>query len=173
MVEFAVCIALFLLISLVSFSPQDPGWTHSSDSGMVSNLGGRAGANFANLFLNLFGLMAYLFPIMLLWLVVRIYRQKSASHAKDIHTRIVVSVGFVLTMIGGCGLAQMYFSSRINRFISATSSVVRSNHDATCRHGKISLCPGVTGKVSSTAAARRFSRMIVPGLISQRKQMLS
>ena len=107
-------IALFLLISLVSFSPQDPGWSHSSDTGLVSNLGGRAGASFANLFLNLFGLMAYLFPIMLLWLVVRIYRQKSASHAKDIQTRIVVSIGFVLTLIGGCGLSQMYFNSPVD-----------------------------------------------------------
>jgi len=83
-------VALFLLIALVSFSPQDPGWSHSTDTGMVSNLGGRTGASFANLFLNLFGLMAYLFPIMLLWLVVRIYRQKSASHAKDIQTRVIV-----------------------------------------------------------------------------------
>ena len=104
-------VALFLLISLVSFSPQDPGWSHSADTGRISNLGGRTGASFANLFLNLFGLMAYLFPVMLLWLVVRIYRQKSASHAKDIQTRVVVSIGFVLTLIGGCGLAQMYFHS--------------------------------------------------------------
>ncbi|MGB5767439.1 MAG: DNA translocase FtsK 4TM domain-containing protein [Arenicellales bacterium] len=107
-------VALFLLISLVSFSPKDPGWSHSTDTGLVSNLGGRAGASFANLFLNLFGLMAYLFPIMLLWLVVRIYRQKSASHAKDIQTRVVVSIGFVLTLIGGCGLSQMYFSSPVD-----------------------------------------------------------
>ena len=107
-------IALFLLISLVSFSPKDPGWSHSTDTGIVSNLGGHAGASFANLFLNLFGLMAYLFPVMLLWLVVRIYRQKSASHAKDIHTRIVVSVGFILTLIGGCALSQMYFSSPLD-----------------------------------------------------------
>jgi S-DNA-T family DNA segregation ATPase FtsK/SpoIIIE len=103
-------VAIFLLIALVSFSPQDPGWSHSADSGMVSNLGGRTGASFANLFLNLFGLMAYLFPIMLLWLVVRIYRQKSASHAKDIHTRIVVTIGFLITLIGGCGLSQLYFN---------------------------------------------------------------
>lgn len=107
-------IALFLLISLVSFSPQDPGWSHSADTGMVSNLGGRTGASFANLFLNLFGLMAYLFPVMLLWLVVRIYRQKLASHAKDIQTRIAVTVGFVLTLIGGCGLSQMYFNSPVD-----------------------------------------------------------
>jgi len=107
-------VALFLLIALISFSPQDPGWSHSTDIGMVSNLGGRTGASFANLFLNLFGLMAYLFPIMLLWLVVRIYRQKSASHAKDIQTRIVVSIGFLFTLIGGSGLSQMYFNSPLD-----------------------------------------------------------
>ena len=107
-------VAIFLLIALVSFSPQDPGWSHSTDTGMVSNLGGRTGASFANLFLNLFGLMAYLFPIMLLWLVVRIYRQKSASHARDIQTRVIVSVGFLFTLIGGSGLSQMYFNSPLN-----------------------------------------------------------
>ncbi len=107
-------VALFLLISLVSFSPLDPGWSHSADNGTVSNLGGRTGASFANLFLNLFGLMAYLFPIMLLWLVVRIYRQKSASHAKDVQTRVIVSSGFLLTLIGGCGLSQMYFNSPVD-----------------------------------------------------------
>ena len=75
-------VALYLLISLVSFSPQDPGWSHSADTGLVSNLGGRSGASFANLFLNLFGLMAYLFPIMLLWLVVRIYRRNLLAMPK-------------------------------------------------------------------------------------------
>jgi len=107
-------VALFLLIALVSFSPQDPGWSHSTDTGMVSNMGGRTGASFANLFLNLFGLMAYLFPIMLLLLVVRIYRQKSASHAKDIQTRVIVSIGFLFTLIGGSGLSQMYFNSPLD-----------------------------------------------------------
>ncbi len=107
-------VAIFLLIALVSFSPQDPGWSHSTDTGMVLNMGGRTGASFANLFLNLFGLMAYLFPIMLLWLVVRIYRQKSVSHARDIQTRVIVSIGFLFTLIGGSGLSQMYFNSPLN-----------------------------------------------------------
>jgi len=103
-------IALFLFISLVSFSPQDPGWSHSAGGDRIMNLGGRLGAYFADVFLNLFGRMAYLFPIMLLWLVARIYRQKSALRAQSIHMRIVGISGFVMTMIGGCGLSDMHFN---------------------------------------------------------------
>mgnify|MGYP001591628767 CR=1 FL=1 len=104
-------IALFLFISLISFSAQDPGWSHSADNGSVNNLGGTAGAYFADLFLSLFGLMAYLFPIMLMWLVVRIYRQKANLLPDGLHTRIAVISGFFLTLIGGSGLAGMHFEA--------------------------------------------------------------
>lgn len=104
-------IALFLFISLISFSAQDPGWSHSADNDHVANLGGTAGAYFADLFLSLFGLMAYLFPIMLMWLVVRIYRQKLNLLPDHLHTRIAVISGFFLTLIAGCGLAGMHFES--------------------------------------------------------------
>jgi S-DNA-T family DNA segregation ATPase FtsK/SpoIIIE len=104
-------IALFLFISLISFSARDPGWSHSAGNGSISNLGGTAGAYFADLFLSLFGLMAYLFPIMLMWLVVRIYRQKTRLIPDGLHTRIAVISGFFLTLIGGCGLAGMHFEA--------------------------------------------------------------
>jgi S-DNA-T family DNA segregation ATPase FtsK/SpoIIIE len=104
-------IALFLFISLISFSAQDPGWSHSADNGSVNNLGGTAGAYFADLFLSLFGLMAYLFPIMLMWLVVRIYRQKANLLPDGLHTRIAVISGFFITLIGGSGLAGMHFEA--------------------------------------------------------------
>ena len=57
---------LYLLASLVTFSPQDPGWSHSgSITAPLSNVGGRVGAWLADVLLYLCGYVAFLLPVML------------------------------------------------------------------------------------------------------------
>ncbi len=57
---------LYLLASLVTFSPQDPGWSHSgSVTAPLHNVGGRVGAWTADVLLYLCGYVAFLLPIML------------------------------------------------------------------------------------------------------------
>ena len=41
-------IAIFLLLALLSYHPQDPAWTHTASDGAVRNLGGTVGALFAD-----------------------------------------------------------------------------------------------------------------------------
>jgi len=57
-------IALFLCASLITYTPADPGWSHSDSVKAIANAGGVAGAWFADVFLYMFGFLAYLFPIM-------------------------------------------------------------------------------------------------------------
>jgi S-DNA-T family DNA segregation ATPase FtsK/SpoIIIE len=55
--------ALFLIVSLLTYSTQDPGWSATGlSSRHVMNWGGRVGAFLADVLLSLFGLIAYLFP---------------------------------------------------------------------------------------------------------------
>ena len=57
---------LYLLASLVTFSPQDPGWSHSgSITAPLGNVGGRVGAWLADVLLYLCGYVAFLLPVML------------------------------------------------------------------------------------------------------------
>ncbi|MEP6634505.1 MAG: DNA translocase FtsK 4TM domain-containing protein, partial [Luteimonas sp.] len=57
---------LYLLASLFTFSPQDPGWSHSgSVTAPLHNVGGRVGAWLADVLLYLCGYIAYLLPVML------------------------------------------------------------------------------------------------------------
>jgi len=57
---------LYLLASLVTFSPTDPGWSHSgSITAPLHNLGGRVGAWIADVLLYLCGYVAFLLPVML------------------------------------------------------------------------------------------------------------
>ncbi len=67
--------ALFLLISLVTFNLEDAGWTHSGTTRTISNACGLMGAWIADLGLSLFGLTAYLFPIILVWQSYLLYGQ--------------------------------------------------------------------------------------------------
>ena len=62
--------AFYLVLSLASYYPDDPGWSYTGLAESVHNAGGRAGAWFADVFLYLFGLLAYLFPVMLAWSAV-------------------------------------------------------------------------------------------------------
>ena len=57
-------LAAYLLLSLMSYNAQDPGWSHRGTSLAIHNYGGVVGAWFADVFLYLFGYLAYLFPLM-------------------------------------------------------------------------------------------------------------
>jgi DNA segregation ATPase FtsK/SpoIIIE, S-DNA-T family len=56
----------YLLASLVTFSPVDPGWSHSgSITAPLHNVGGRVGAWLADVLLYLTGYVAFLLPVVL------------------------------------------------------------------------------------------------------------
>src|SRR5437870_759597 len=61
---FVAC-AVFLFISLVTYQTNDPGWSSTGLGNKVANWGGRVGAWAADIFLSLFGIVAYLFPFLI------------------------------------------------------------------------------------------------------------
>lgn len=106
-------IAVYLLISFFSYHPQDPGWSHSDQHTSVRNLGGPTGAVLADVFLLLFGYFAYLFPIMLAYAGWLFFRQAKLGQF-DWRLLALRGLGFVLTMLAGCGLASLYGHSSVH-----------------------------------------------------------
>ena len=103
-------LAAYLLLSLSSYHAQDPGWSHRGPAQAIENYGGVVGAWFADVFLYLFGYLAYLFPLMVGfsgWLVFR--GRTTASGKIDLHVLAVRWAGFLLTVASGCGLATLHF----------------------------------------------------------------
>ncbi len=103
-------LAAYLLLSLSSYHAQDPGWSHRGPAHAIQNYGGVVGAWFADVFLYLFGYLAYLFPLMVGfsgWLVFR--GRTTASGKIDLHVLAVRWAGFLLTVASGCGLATLHF----------------------------------------------------------------
>ncbi len=103
-------LALIMLLALLSYHPGDPGWSHSSVSSQVENVVGRFGAWFSDVFLYLFGRMAYLFPLLVAYAAWMIYREE-ADEIDGSHTAHIVlrSIGFLLTMMTGSALAFLHF----------------------------------------------------------------
>ncbi|MCG8070365.1 MAG: DNA translocase FtsK 4TM domain-containing protein [Candidatus Thiodiazotropha taylori] len=102
------CLSGYLLLSLFTYSPLDPGWSYTGSEAKVLNSGGPAGAWFADVFLYLFGIFAYLFPIMLSWSAVLVFRRRNPDDSVNINLVLVRWLGFFITLASGCALAALH-----------------------------------------------------------------
>jgi S-DNA-T family DNA segregation ATPase FtsK/SpoIIIE len=104
-------LTLYLLVSLLSYSHEDPSWTFTGGRDDVQNLGGRFGAWFSDLFLHAFGHSAYLFPLifgLLSWRTLRYQKEPPARYVRLVHT-----IGIVLAVLSACGLEHIHFSREV------------------------------------------------------------
>ena len=102
---------LYLFASLVTFSPSDPGWSHSgSVTAPLHNVGGRVGAWLADVLFYLTGLAAYLLPLMLgliAWIALfAVDREEDSELGPAL--RLVGIVGF---LVSATGLLQLRFGA--------------------------------------------------------------
>ena len=103
-------LAIFLLVSLTSYNPADPAWSHSETTGAIANSGGVLGAWFADVFLYLFGYLAYLVPIGVAYAGWLLYAGRKQQQAFDYRHGALRSAGFLLTLGAGTGLAKLHFA---------------------------------------------------------------
>jgi len=99
-------VALFLLISLITFSNEDAGWTHSGAVQKVTNACGVFGAWLADFTLSFFGLMAYLFPFIIFWHGYLLYGKTRAKQQRI--TIALQWLGSLATIVSGAALFYLY-----------------------------------------------------------------
>ena len=102
-------LAAYLLLSLMSYNPDDPGWSFQGPSRSIQNYGGVVGAEFADIFLSFFGYLAYLLPVMVGYSGWLVFRGYTPSGGIDFNILSIRWAGFLLTVASGCGLAALYF----------------------------------------------------------------
>lgn len=104
----SIAVALFFLVSFVSFSPVDPGWSSTGVGHIIHNWGGRAGAFCADVFLSLFGYIAFLLPPLVVfatWIATRDRTEKDEPSSAE---TVFKTLGFIFIVISCCGIAAIY-----------------------------------------------------------------
>ncbi|RXZ42751.1 DNA translocase FtsK [Crenobacter cavernae] len=104
--------AVYLVLTLASFSPLDPSWSHSSSDPTVRNYGGRFGAWFADLLLYLFGYSAWWLVVFCVVAIGWGYRRIETLGLKVNPVTVVASVGFGLLLLGSASLEAVWFASK-------------------------------------------------------------
>ena len=102
-------LAMFIMLSLFSFDPADPGWAQTGYQTPIRNLGGAVGAYLSDLLLNLFGFIAYSLPFVIAiigWLLFQKFHQLMQL---DYLTLALKLVGFIMLYLGVTSLASMNF----------------------------------------------------------------
>jgi len=108
-----IAITVYLILSLFTYSPLDPAWSHTVSSSLaiekIYNLGGHFGALFADIAFYLFGYMAYFIPGMIAvtgWVIYKGSDKNAVFNGWFLSLRVF---GFVLTVITGCAISTMHF----------------------------------------------------------------
>jgi len=103
-----VCVALYLLLALVTYSPQDLAWSHIGYGHIVTNAGGKVGAWFSDIAFYLFGILSYLIPVMVAWSGYVIFRKLEAWPEIRLYKLALRWFGFLFTLVAGCAFASIY-----------------------------------------------------------------
>ena len=106
----AFLVGLVLLISLLTYSPTDPGFTTTGSGALVENAVGQVGAWTADVLLHMFGYFAYIFPAALGLRIFLLFRQDESHRVISWRMLAIRAVGIMLLAIGACALATLHFS---------------------------------------------------------------
>ena len=105
----ALC--LFMIMALLTYGKDDPGWSHNSRVVDVQNFGGPAGSYSADILFMVLGYFAYIFPLLLAIKAWQIFRER---HQPWQWSGLLFSwrlVGLIFLVLSGAALAHIHFHS--------------------------------------------------------------
>ncbi len=101
--------AVYLALTLLTFTTADPGWSRTGTNTTVSNAGGRFGAWLADLLLYLSGLSAYWWIVLLAYTVVWGYRRLDGTSISDRRPFYYALGGFFLVLLSSSAIEALRF----------------------------------------------------------------
>ncbi|WP_434603733.1 DNA translocase FtsK 4TM domain-containing protein [Pseudomonas sp. Z4-7] len=103
----ALC--LFLMMALLTYGKDDPGWSHNSKIEDVQNFGGPAGSYSADILFMVLGYFAYIFPLLLAIKTYQIFRQRHEPWQWSGWLFSWRLIGLVFLVLSGAALAHIHF----------------------------------------------------------------
>ena len=130
-----LALSLVILVSLLTFDLQDPGWSHDSGRTQALNAAGSVGAWLADFLLSTCGVTAFLFPFILAAFGYAIVRQAPMDDESPLD-RVLRWSGFVAAVVATTGITERF--------------MIRPKIDLPEGYG------GILGQAISESAARAF-----------------
>ena len=109
-----IAVAAFLLLSLLTYSSNDPGWSYIGPREQAHNAGGLVGAWITDVIFILFGLLGYFLPLMIGWSGWIILKERNPDNSVNVHLVALRWVGFFLILGSGCALTSMHLSHLVH-----------------------------------------------------------
>lgn len=76
---FFVVLSVYLFIALFSYSPNDDAWSSAGSNQIIENSAGLVGAYISDALLHLFGLLAFLLPVLTTLKIIQIFAKKESN----------------------------------------------------------------------------------------------
>ena len=99
-----LAVSIYLLLALSSFTTNDPGWSTTGTNDTIENIAGPVGAWLADVLFSLFGYLAYLFSVIIVYWVCRLFCERHQDKPFDLLMLIIRFTGFLLLIMAGTGL---------------------------------------------------------------------
>ncbi|CAG9001043.1 MAG: DNA translocase FtsK [Candidatus Celerinatantimonas neptuna] len=103
--------AVFCAIALFSFNPADPSWSQSSWQGHVANAAGSFGAMTSDILFFLFGLVAYVVPIILFGVGYLLFWRPSPLQQLSFFNGGLRLIGLALALVSASALSSINFNN--------------------------------------------------------------
>ena len=100
-------VSAYLMLAFLSYSRLDPAWSSTGGNSQVQNLAGPTGAWVADVFFSLFGYLAYLIPVLVLYRLWRIFTERHQAIHFDGFMFTLRLLGLVVIMVSSTGLVVM------------------------------------------------------------------
>jgi len=106
-----VAVAGYLLLIFATFHRADPGWSHSATGGAARNAGGVVGAWVSDVALYLFGLSAYWWVALCVYVIVWGYRRLDGTRLIDRRPLVLALAGFAVLLVSSAALERLRLHS--------------------------------------------------------------
>ncbi|NJD06248.1 MAG: cell division protein FtsK [Methylococcaceae bacterium] len=119
-----IAVALFILIALFTFNVDDAGWTHTGSGRPPANGAGAVGAWLADLGFSLFGVTAFLFPLLLAGYGYSVYKGERKHATPPLATRILHWLGFAAAMGAAAAIADLHWQRSLFPMPQGTGGIL-------------------------------------------------
>jgi S-DNA-T family DNA segregation ATPase FtsK/SpoIIIE len=102
-----VAAAVYLLLIFATFNRADPAWSHSATAAATRNAGGVVGAWLADVLLWLFGVSAYWWVVLCVYVVIWGYRRLDGTSLIDRRPLWAALAGFALLLVASAALEHL------------------------------------------------------------------